>query len=100
MRSRPGLLAGELRAREQQIGEYVANVDEKGRDIPLGEEDVSLGAQPFRAQFRERHAYSPRAQPKMTELARTKNVRGALRGFVHQRLQISRVLRKKPIPMM
>jgi hypothetical protein len=102
MRSRPGLLAGELRAREQQIGEYVPNVDAHGRDVLLGEEDApltSVGSR--RSRFRERHAFAPRPQPKLTELARAKRAqRGALKPFVHQRLQISKSLRKKPIPMM
>jgi hypothetical protein len=78
-----------LRPIEQQIGEYVPDVDVRGKDIPY-----------TKARALERHKYSPRPQPKLTEVKLLSRVRGSARFFVRQRLEISKSLRRKPIPAM
>lgn len=81
-----GLLAGELRAREQQIGEYVADVDDSGRDIP---QERAL---------RERHAFVSRPAQKLPELNKVARARGLDKTFARQRLKVSKWVRRKPIP--
>ena len=88
LRNKPGRLAGEIRAVEQQIGQYVSDVDERGKDIPYSKAK------------RERHAFAPGPQPKLTELKLLSRVKAAARPFVRQRLKISKTLRRKPIPAM
>ena len=82
-------MAGELRPVEQQIGQYVPDVDARGKDIPYA-----------KARAVERHAYAPRPQPKLTELKLLTRVKSAAHSFVRQRLTISKSLRRKPIPAM
>jgi len=89
LRSKPGRLAGELRPVEQQIGEYVPDVDAQGKDISYA-----------KARGVERHTYAPRPQPKLTELKLLSRVCGPARAFVRQRLEISKSVRRKPIPTM
>jgi ribosomal protein S4 len=91
MSLRPDAVGGELRSREQQVGEYVAEVDDEGRDIL--EKD---------APFRERHSLAVR-NTKFKSF--TKRTAGELLSPValllkKQRLRISQIARRKPIPSM
>ena len=85
MSLRPDRTGGELRARDQQIGEYVAEVDDMGRDIPEA-----------KAVFRERHALTARNGVKTLATA---SVSPAAPVASH-RLRISKLARRKPVPAM
>lgn len=78
MQSRTGKLAGELRAREQQIGEYVSDVDARGQDVPQ-----------TRA-LRERHDFVVQTQPQLNETRKISSARGLDKTFAKQRLSISK----------
>lgn len=83
--------AGELRAREQQIGQYVPEVDSAGRDISAAD-----------APFRERHPLTRRPSKedpavKVTEKALK---RGADAAVTRHRLRISKAVQRKPVPSM
>lgn len=86
MNLRPDRAGGELRAREQQIGEYVADVDASGRDIPEA-----------KATFRERFSASEQTAAKAGASSQVKTRATSLTGH---RLQISRIARRKPVPAM
>lgn len=87
MSLRPDRTGGELRSRDQQVGEYVPDVDALGRDIPES-----------RAAFRERNPLTPRAQPKARATKRI--IARVAAPLASHRLQISKVARRKPIPAM
>lgn len=86
------MLAGELPMREQQIGEYVADIDTRGQDIP---ESKAL---------RERHDFAPRAAANRNKLRKLKKSNRPKREATldrtlkGQRLKVSRWVRRKPIP--
>jgi hypothetical protein len=82
---------GELQNIEQQIGEYVADVDAAGVSVP------APLARP------EREALSPRPQPADPEVERIKKLKErsiTLHPLTKNRLRISTQARKKPIPAM
>lgn len=87
---------GELRSQTQQVGEYVAEVDDFGRDIPR------------KVAPRERHKFQ-RLMPvvpidKDPEVKKTDRIlkRGALSSKIvaRHRLEIARQARRKPVPSM
>lgn len=87
MSLRPDRTGGELRSRDQQIGEYVAEVDDMGRDIPEA-----------KAAFRERHPFTPKSADQKAVSSRSG--KGATTSASSHRLQISKIARRKPIPAM
>jgi ribosomal protein S4 len=84
------LLSGELPARARRVGEYVAEVDEYGKDIP---EHLAP---------RERHApLESQKHKKSPKYSQPKRTRSGLAGlFEMERLRISGLLRRKPVPTM
>jgi hypothetical protein len=77
-----------LRDIEQQVGEYVADVDETGADIP--KERAPHELEPLQV----------RPQPRDSEIAKTKNLirNRKIPAVTKHRLAISMQARKKPIP--
>lgn len=88
---RPDRFGGELRARQQQVGEYVPDVDAYGRDIKRKDAP------------KERHKFQ-RILPKVVdpEIKKTNKIlkKGSRldRSLVRQRLRISRQATRKPVP--
>jgi ribosomal protein S4 len=86
---KPDKFGGELQNVEQQVGEYVAPVDSRGKDILASEGDL------------EREELSVRPQPRDMEAERIAKARAQgtpLLPIAHHRLAISNLARKKPIP--
>jgi len=94
MSLRPDRLGGELRSRPQKVGEYVAEVDAKGRDIRR------------KNALKERHKFQPTALPlvKDPEIKKTNRIlkKGPVsdRIVTRHRLGITRQARRKPVPTM
>jgi hypothetical protein len=91
MTLRPDRFGGELRSRQQQVGEYVAEVDAEGRDIRRKDAP------------KERHKYQkilPRV--KDTELSKTdallKRAPVSTKIVTRHRLGITKEARRKPVP--
>lgn len=84
---------GELRSRSQQVGEYVADVDATGRDIPRSDAP------------KERHKFQ-KIMPEIedTEINKTNRILkyGSLvsKTVALHRLQIASQARRKPVPSM
>ena len=91
MSLRPDRYGGELRSRSQQVGEYVPDVDEKGRSIPK------------KFALKERHKFK-KILPTVAdrEVLKTNKIlkSGTLaeRLLVRQRLRITRQAIRKPLP--
>lgn len=82
---------GELQNIEQQIGEYVAEVDDEGVSIPRSRarperDELSVRPQP--------------ADPEAVRIEKLKAQRAMLHPLTKNRLQISAIARRKPIPAM
>ncbi len=92
MSLRPDRLGGELRSRPQKVGEYVAEVDAKGRDIRRKDAP------------KERHKFQQKILPSVKEMEIKKTNRVLKRGPVidrivtRHRLGITREARRKPVP--
>ena len=84
---------GELRSRPQQVGQYVADVDDQGRDIPRS------------SALKERHKFQ-RILPEIKDTEINKTARILKYGSITSktialhRLQIARQARRKPAPTM
>jgi len=91
MTLRPDRFGGELRARPQQVGEYVPAVDVLGRDIPR------------KKAAKERHKFQtalPAAQDHETKKTNRILKKGPIidRMLTRQRLKISQQALRKPLP--
>lgn len=87
MNLRKDSLGGEIRAKSQRVGEYVPETDAAGKDIPE-----------YASTHRERHPLQPVKKNKLKSILKNKQKKND--PIFKQRLRISKIARRKPVPTM